>query len=240
MKHLIQNCLQLLGYRLQDIRKIGYSHWQDIQLLLPSTSSPVFFDVGAHRGETIQEMIKHFPKAAIYGFEPDPDNFAALENAAKKFPEVRLYPLAFGDYQQLAKLQKTSFSMSNSLLPASPDLQSEAHRKIGEVEVTVTTIDHFCLDQKIETIDLLKTDCQGFDLRVLKGATKYLSEQRINVVQCESLFISEYQGQGWFYEILHFMTDIGYVPVSFGTPSRNKYNEIMWSDVLFKPRHMDG
>jgi FkbM family methyltransferase len=239
MKHLIQNLLRPFGYQVQDMRKIGRDPWRDIQILLQTIPEPVCFDVGAHRGETLKTLWNLFPKAAIHAFEPDPDNFAALTVAVKIFPNTRLYPLALGDCQQQAKLQKTSFSMSNSLLSVSPTLKSEAHKKIGEVEVTVTTVDRFCQDQKIETIDLLKTDCQGFDLRVLKGATKYLSEKRIKVVQCESMFALEYNEQGWFYEILRFMTDIGYVPVSFGEPARNKHNEIMWTDVIFKPRHTE-
>jgi FkbM family methyltransferase len=222
------------------MRKIGRDPWRDIQILLQSTPKPVCFDVGAHRGETLQTLRHLFPNATVHAFEPDPDNFAALTLAAKQFKNTKLYPVAFGDCGQQAKLQKTCFSMSNSILSASSSLQSEAHKKIGEVEVTVMTIDQFCQEQKIETIDLLKTDCQGFDFRVLKGATKLLSKQRIKVIQCESLFISEYEGQGWFYEVLHFLNDIGYVPVSFGSPSRNEHNEIMWTDVIFKPQHINS
>jgi hypothetical protein len=126
--------------------------------------------------------------------------------------------------------------MSNSILPAAATLKSEAHKKIGEVEIEVATLDQFCDAQNIKAIDLLKTDCQGFDLRVLQGATRMLSEGRVKILQCESLFVSEYDGQGWFYEVLHFLTDAGYVPVSFGEPSRNARHEIMWSDVIFKRR----
>jgi hypothetical protein len=144
--------------------------------------------------------------------------------------------MALGDRHDRAKLQKTSFSMSNSLLPVAATLKSEAHKKIGEVEISVTTLDLFCQSEKIETINLLKTDCQGFDLRVLHGAKQMLSEGRIKIIQCESLFVSEYEGQGWFYDVLHFLTDLNYVPVSFGEPTRNQWHEVMWSDVIFKRR----
>jgi len=144
--------------------------------------------------------------------------------------------MAMGDHQHRAKLIKTHLSMSNSILPASSALHSEAHQKIGEVEIEVTTIDHFCAEYKIEAIDLLKTDCQGFDLRVLKGAARMLTDRRIHLIQCEGAFVLEYEGQGWFYEILQFLTEMGYVPVSFGEPARNAHHEAMWADVLFKRR----
>jgi FkbM family methyltransferase len=225
-----------MGYRLQDMRKFGRDPWRDLQILLQSVPSPVCFDVGAHRGETIMNIIEKFPTAAIHAFEPDPDNFAALQEAVQNLPQAKLYPLALGDRQDRAKLQKTSFSMSNSLLPAAATMNSESHKKIGEVEIAVTTLDLFCQNEKIETIDLLKTDCQGFDLRVLHGAKQMLSERRIKIIQCESLFTAEYEGQGWFYEVLRFLTDLNYVPVSFGEPARNQWHEVLWSDVIFKRR----
>jgi hypothetical protein len=63
-----------------------------------------------------------------------------------------------------------------------------------------------------------------------------LSERRIKVIQCESLFAVEYEGQGWFYEILHFLNDAGYAPASFGEIARNEHHEILWGDVIFKRR----
>jgi len=236
MKQLIQGLLRPLGYQLQDMRKFGREPWHDLHLLLQSVSAPVCFDVGAHRGETIRSIIGHLPDATIYAFEPDPENFAALEAATRHLPRVKRYSLALGDCEQRAKLQKTSFSMSNSLLPVDANLHSEAHKKIGEVEVTVTTLEQFCRQEKIETIDLLKTDCQGFDLRVLQGAKNLLAQRRIRVLQCESLFAPEYEGQGWFFELLRFLNEMDYVPVSFGEPTRNEHHEIMWSDVIFQHR----
>jgi FkbM family methyltransferase len=236
MKKIIQRLLRCFGYQLQDLRKIGRDPWRDMQIILQATPAPICFDVGAHRGETVQHLVEYFPAAVIHAFEPDPENFAALQIATKNLPQARLYPLALGDQPHQSKLIKTHFSMSNSLLPAAAALNSAAHKKIGEVLINVTTLDHFCQENNIETIDLLKTDCQGFDLRVLKGAARLLSERRVQVIQCESVFISEYEGQGWFYEILQFLTEMGYAPVSFGDPTRNAQHEIMWSDVVFKRR----
>jgi FkbM family methyltransferase len=239
MKRMIQSLLRPMGYRLQDMRKIGRDPWRDVEILLQPNRAPVCFDVGAHRGETIRSIVELFPKASIHAFEPDPDNFAALQDATRDLPQarLRLYSLALGDCPGQAKLQKTFFSMTHSLLPAAT-LNSPAHKKIGEVEITVTTLDLFCQREKIEAIDLLKIDCQGFDLRVLHGAGKMLSERRIKVIQCESLFAAEYEGQGWFYDLLHFLTDLGYAPVSFGDPARNECHEIIWSDVIFKCRDL--
>lgn len=236
MKGMIHHLLRATGYRVQSLKPIGREPWRDLEILLRDVPAPVCFDIGAHRGETMRAILEHFPRAAVHAFEPDPDNFAVLQAAARACPQVRLHQLALGDAPGDSKLQKTAFSMSNSLLSAAGTLHSAAHQKIGEVDIAVTTLDLFCERERIETIDLLKTDCQGFDLRVLRGAKKMLTERRVRVLQCESLFYLEYQGQGWFFDILHYLTDLGYAPVSFGEPARNQHHEIMWSDVIFKRR----
>jgi FkbM family methyltransferase len=236
MKQMIQSILRPFGYRIQDIRKLGRDPWTDVQILLQGASPRVCFDVGAHQGETAREMAKSFPDAAVYSFEPDPDNFAKLRENVKHLPAVKIFPQALGDQSRRARLLKTQFSQSNSLLPASAEVRSEHNKKVGEADIEVTTLDQFCEEQKIGMIDLLKTDCQGYDLRVLRGATQLLSEQRVNVLVCESLFMPEYEGQGWFFEILQFLHTMNYVPVTFGEPMRNAHHEAMWADVVFKRR----
>lgn len=240
MKWLIQSLFRPLGYQIHDMRKFGREPWRDLEILLQSVSAPMCFDVGAHRGETVKNFCEHFPGTTIHAFEPDPDNFAALTSATKGLPHVHRHSLALGDAPTEAKLQKTAFSMSNSLLSVAKTLHSAAHQKIGEVNVSVTTLDLFCQQQRIETIDLLKTDCQGFDLRVLRGGHGLLSKGNVRIIQCESMFTAEYEGQGWFYEILQYLTGLNYVPVSFGEPARNERHEILWSDVIFKRREADA
>jgi hypothetical protein len=51
--------------------------------------------------------------------------------------------------------------------------------------VPITTIDQFCADNSIETIDFLKIDTEGHDLEVIKGASRILAEQKIGIVQAE-------------------------------------------------------
>ena len=56
------------------------------------------------------------------------------------------------------------------------------------INVDVTTIDNYCRDYGIERIDILKSDTQGFDLEVLKGASRLLDQHRIHLVYVEIVF----------------------------------------------------
>jgi FkbM family methyltransferase len=240
MKRLIQRALAPFGYGCVNTRKLGWEPWRDISILLKDVEAPIFFDVGAHTGQTLTEMTRHFPQAAVHAFEPDPESFLLLQQTARQFPKASIYQLALGDQAQSSILRRNRASMTNSLLAVSRESEASPIgnlvEKVGEVPVTVTTLDEFCSAHDVNRIDFLKTDCQGFDLRVLKGAKGLLCNRKVRVIQCEGMFDSEYVGQGWFYEILHFLTDMGYAPVSFHNLARNSHHEINWADILFKCR----
>jgi FkbM family methyltransferase len=241
MKRYIQSALGRLGYNFVNIRKLGWEPWQDVRILLQGVERPVFFDVGAHIGETLAAMALHFPRAHFHCFEPDPKSFSLLKEMTRRFPNARAYPLALGDHPQMAKLLLNRASMTNSILEVAAESKEGSSagffERVGEAAVTVVTLDQFCREQGISQIDFLKTDCQGFDLRVLKGASDLLSKRQVRVIQCESIFDSEYVGQGWFHEILRYLTDMDYAPVALHHPARNERHEIQWADVIFKRRH---
>ena len=58
-------------------------------------------------------------------------------------------------------------------------------KDFSEINVQTQTLDSFCLDKKIENIDVLKIDTEGNELNVLKGAKRLLSENKINLIYTE-------------------------------------------------------
>jgi len=53
------------------------------------------------------------------------------------------------------------------------------------VTVPVTTLANIFTDEKIDVADFIKSDVEGFDLSVLRGAVPLLSERRIGLLQFE-------------------------------------------------------
>ena len=51
--------------------------------------------------------------------------------------------------------------------------------------MTLTTLDAFCREEKIDRINLAKCDAEGHDLRILRGARPLLQSGRIDVFQFE-------------------------------------------------------
>jgi FkbM family methyltransferase len=239
-KPVLQFLLGLTGHAFVSKRRFGWNAWQDISTLMGTVSSPVIFDVGAHTGETLAMAKRQFPSASVYCFEPDPNSFRDLSNLAAVLPGASLHQLALGDVSGSFDFFRNTESMTNSLLPATTEaVKGEVGALMAtrqKITVPVITLDDFCEEHRIERIDLLKTDCQGFDLRVLKGSGGMLAQKRINVIQCEAIFDSQYSGQGWFHDVLDFLTSCNYALCGIHDAARNSHHEITFANVLFKPR----
>jgi len=152
-----------------------------------ATDSPVIFDIGAHRGESVLFFKEIFPALSIFSFEPDPENYNELQKCCFKVNSESSLSVpgtahaickAVGEKPGPANFYKQSKSHLGSLSPinkASMDSLGYAKNALNEViTVESTTIDEFAAEMSINYIDILKIDAQGLEVSVLRGAREML------------------------------------------------------------------
>ena len=93
---------------LSFLKKKGFSNFK------------IFFDIGAHKGETINLFIKNFKIENIYSFEASPINFEDLKNIKtllKKFinTSIILENYAVGENEKKIKIKHLVVSYSSTL-----------------------------------------------------------------------------------------------------------------------------
>ena len=147
-------------------------------------SPRLVFDVGANRGQTTRALKKHWPHATVHAFEPVSSTYAALTAAVGQFGGVHCHPLALADQAGVKAVRVLPHSQANSLKP------NRVATAAGAViqELRLARLDDFCREHQVEQIDVLKTDTEGGDLDVLKGAESMLAGRRIRCVLCEVSF----------------------------------------------------
>ena len=216
LKNFIQATLQRFGYSLRATHHFGDHYWNDLETLMARQPSqnPIIIDVGAHHGETLLACRNAFPTAMIHCFEPDPESQDILAKCAADLAQVKLHPVALGAASLVSEY--AGFTKTQVV-----------------IQVPVETLDSVCQRENIPWIDLLKTDCQGFDLMVLQGAEKMISSHQVGLITCEVIFDQEYDGQGKFYELLKFLDDRGYQLIGFYNMSRTRGNVCTYCDVIF-------
>lgn len=148
---------------------------RDLRRFFPDWQVRRIFDVGANEGQTAIQFALAFPKARIESFEPAKDTFRTLVKRTAWSKRIHCHPVALGS------TCGTSMMMTDTEFPFSFRL-SDA----GTEPVTTTTVAQFCADHRIDDVNLLKIDTEGFDLEVLRGAQDLIRDQRIDLIQVEA------------------------------------------------------
>jgi FkbM family methyltransferase len=175
------------GYDLVPLNAFGHDPFRDIRLLNEKWNSSVrtFFDVGANDGRTSLKAVKQFPEARIFAFEPHPETFLRLAHATKDYSAIDPVQKALGAEAGDQIMHTYESSLINSLVPNAQHTVRFGNKQSSPITVKSTTVDLFCAERKIQKIDVLKIDTEGFDLEVLKGADAFLKRGAISLVYFE-------------------------------------------------------
>lgn len=227
-----------LGYDIVNRQQFGVDVTRDLQTLL-GDQSLMLFDIGANLGQTSLELTETFSKATIHAFEPDPNTYAKLTENVKPFSSVHCHNLGFGEQPGVMKMHVSRVTGGNSLLKHSDRInefaQGDWTEREGEVDVQITTVDDFCAQQKISSIDLFKIDTQGYELKITNGAKQMLTPANTRCILTEVLFVELYEGQAYFHELYRELTARGFALVGFYNHFRKveKPHFLLWCDALF-------
>jgi FkbM family methyltransferase len=140
-----------------------------------------WIDVGAHRGAWSQLCLKHV--RSVQGallVEPVPRYHEDLRRLVGAARNVRLIEAAAASAPGEASFFEEVGNGEMSSL-----VRDENTATMRERRVRLTTVDHEAAVAELDHVHLLKTDCEGFDLHVLRGAQGLLSASRVEVVQFE-------------------------------------------------------
>jgi FkbM family methyltransferase len=170
----------------------------------------VFFDVGANDGNTAIKALSDFPDATIYSFEPHPETFTRLK-ARITDPRFKTFPIALGEENNQARLFIYNDSVNNSLVPNAPYVVRYGN-EAKTISVSRRTLASFCAEQKIKRISVLKTDTEGYDLIVLRGAAELLKSNAIDFIYAEFNDLQAKPGTfgGSLMDIDSFLRPFGY------------------------------
>jgi len=152
-------------------------------------------DVGAHKGETIQEFLSNFKIKNIYSFEASPKTFTKLiiklDKIKKKFNQTNIEIFNFGIGNTNNKNVFYELPDSNSSTFNIIDRNSSYYKRknkilsffflkekliIQETKVTQIKLGEFINNKNITDIDILKIDTEGYEFEVLKGLGQEISK----------------------------------------------------------------
>lgn len=158
-----------------------------INQINPSKKIDFFFDVGAHKGESIILFNKYLLLKNVYSFEPSKKNFQILSNKIKNIKKnnkeifFKLENSAVGNENKNVTYNYLSESSSSTL--KSLNEKSKYFRRkekfFGKIKTEVQIVkqihffDYININN-IKKIDFLKIDTEGYEYEVIKGLDKFI------------------------------------------------------------------
>jgi FkbM family methyltransferase len=232
LKALVRPMLNRLGYELHRVSRdgdLGRDPFRDMRKLSARDRRLVVFDVGGNVGQSVERFRKTLDDPIIHSFEPEPATFAELRRRKGDVPGVRLNDFALGARRGTAELNRNTFSDMSSILQPGRDSWGTIE---GKTPIEIRTLDEYCADNGVTHIDILKSDTQGYDLEVLKGAEQLIAHRRIKLIYLEIIFSRMYEKLPRADEVYAYLADRGFSLVSF-YEIHYQQERAGWTDALF-------
>jgi len=180
-------------------RSVGYEvlRWHSLSIGPCRT----IIDVGAHVGTVAAALHLLYRPKRLLAVEANPALLSGLRQRFSDLRAVDVMGVALNDQAGVLPFIVQNFSAASSFFPLQAGYLASLGLPEGgqRIDVPARRLDDVAVEAGIESLDLLKLDCQGAELRVLRGAPNLL--QRTRVVRTEVMFEPIYQGGALFQEV---------------------------------------
>lgn len=135
-------------------------------------------DIGCHKGEVLDEIIKLAPDGKHYGFEPIPEYYDYLKNKYSSNKNIYIVKKALSDSNGTAEFNWVKNA------PAYSGLKERAYAikspDIEKIQVELTKLDECVHDFPI--ISLIKIDVEGAEMKVLEGGKNFIPQHKPYII----------------------------------------------------------
>jgi len=168
----------------------GSSFWVNGEISvikkLRAAGPQVALDVGANIGEWTESALGHWPKCQVHAFEVAPATFDILKDRVGKRADANRCTLNCLGLSDLSGTQQMYFYPEH---PEMTSFQVHSNNRVIPFDAAFGTGDEYMARTGIDLVDFLKIDVEGAEHRVLKGFSKAIEGDKIQVIQFE---------YGWF------------------------------------------
>lgn len=179
----------------------------------------LIIDVGAHSGTWTSEVQKIFPEAEFLLIEPQ--DLPITNNLNSK--NVTWLRIGLGPVDKVATFYNHVRNDSSSFIINNPK------RVIAKSELSMRRLDTLAGELRLKTPDIVKLDCEGYDIEVLKGFGILLGKIPFIFMECG---ISNPRFKNDIVESVLFMQHNNYRLINVGDAARLGPSWAMWNGEL--------
>ena len=122
----------------------------------------IIYDLGSFIGGSLIKFSKIFPDAAIYGYEPNTENFSLLRKNTESIKNIKTYNLAISNAEGQADLYGSDKGVCSYTL-----IKDKNNHIIDNVKTT--TIENEMKKNNHQIIDLIKIDIENSEYQIFEN-----------------------------------------------------------------------
>ena len=181
-------------------------------------------DVGAYHGELTILFKSIFPDSAVLMVEAQEQKRKVLRSVCDRLGASVHFDVALLGATSGQRVRFVEMETGSSVY----EEQSGFSRHVSE-KTTMALDDLLAVDS--QPVDFLKLDVQGYELEVLRGASRSLGQAQ--AVLMETSLVPVNQGAPLIAEVVKFMDESGFRMVDFCSQIRRKDGVLWQTDLLF-------
>ena len=214
----IQAALGKLGYRLT---RVDSAPKDGLTCFFEAIQNAGFapghiVDVGANRGNWTRSAIRFFPQAQYTLVEPQDHLKTHIQDLLDRGYKIRWVNAAAGDKPGTLPFAIAPKDHSSSLVCSGNAAQ--------QILIRVITLNELLAASDSPAPDLIKIDAEGFDLKVLSGASNLVG--KTDIILTEAMVCGPYENRAL--EVLQFMARAGYRLVDITDLERSPKHGLLW------------
>ncbi len=182
-------------------------------------------DVGAYTGGWTSKVINTYPEARFIMLEAQPDKKSLLDNVCNNNNNIECYISLLGSKEK-STVPYYLMETGSSVL----EENTEYDREI--TKLPMHTLDNIIDPDTIEQPCFLKLDVQGYEIEVLKGASKLM--KKTDVILLEISILEYNKGAPLLAEVIQFMDSNGFSVFDITDLKRTTTDRALFqADVFF-------
>jgi len=229
VKRLVHLTLTRLGYQVTHKDFLVYGLEPFFGCLKRLGFAPKHIvDVGANRGMWTRTAIDYFPDALYTLIEPQDHLKAYVEDLIKQDRKIRWLNVGVGDRAGRLPFGISYRDDSSSFVLEQGGLSC---KQPSQMIVDVKTLNEIIAATGAPMPEMVKIDAEGFDLKVLAGASDLFGKTEIFLVEA---IVHEGNQENKFLDVIHRMAGYGYHLLDITNLNRSpKYGNLCACELAF-------
>jgi FkbM family methyltransferase len=223
MKKILQSTLAKFGYRLvrtANAPKDGLTCF--FEAIQRAGFAPRHIvDVGANRGNWTRSAIRFFPDAQYTLVEPQDGLKVHVQDLIGRGYKIRWVSAAVGEKPGTLPFTVALRDDSSTLALSEKEVRDSGAR---QVPMQVITLNELIPSSGALAPDLVKVDAEGFDLKVLTGASNLMG--KTDIFLAEAMVCGPYENSAL--EVMQFMAGAGYRLIDITGLERSPKHGVLW------------